>query len=154
MRREIKFTSIDDVITDLKNFSDANEAQIRTHGQWSLFQICRHLSESLDWAVGKIAYDYGKIPAFTPELQKKFYDRMVRSWKMKEGMENPYAPKVRLEGDCKVAVRELIDKTIAFVDHSGPFVKHFFFGEIKPEQWRVWHVLHCQHHLSFASRDV
>ena len=148
-RRTLSFKTLDEAITEIESFRDR---EVKTHGVWSFYQILNHLALGAEWAMnqpsGFTPEEPG--PAMKPSLQRKFFDRMVRTGKMKDGFQNPASPTVRVEGDAAAELERLLSALTELKNYSGPHPDHIVFGQLSTAEWQLWCAMHCAHHLGFA----
>ena len=148
MQRTLVFGSVEHVLAELDRLG---AGPVTTTGVWSFAQILDHLREGAEWAMARAPESYrSEGQLLSPEVGRRFYERMVRAGKMRGGVNNPQAPQVRTEGDAAAALLKLRMALAELRDYGGPHPVHAFFGPLTREEWQVWNVLHCAHHLGFA----
>lgn len=151
MRRDLRFEDTDQLLAELDRLGSG---PVRTTGLWSFSQILEHLRDGVYWALNRDPAAYrSNGPVIEAEAGRRFYERMVRSGKMRAGVDNPNAPRTREEGDHRLPLRELRVAIQELESYSGPFPVHTFFGVLSADEWRIWNRLHCAHHLSYAEQQ-
>src|SRR5437016_3638653 len=102
MRRELKFNSFEDALTELK---DLEKGPVQTTGLWSFYQTLTHCAESLEFCVSR-------YPSEAPWIIRATIGRLAFKEFMKMGYFKPgspyhHAPLQREEGDEKAALARL-----------------------------------------------
>jgi hypothetical protein len=143
-RRQLAFTRLDQVMPDV----DRLLAGHQTTGNWSLGQICNHLSGALRGSIEGIdARAPWLLRTFVGPIAKR---QLLRTGKMLEGVKLPEnaLPKPNLDERAEAeALRAAIGYYLA---HTGPMAAHPFFGPLTRAEWDRLHEIHCAHHLSFV----
>jgi Protein of unknown function (DUF1569) len=145
-RRKLRFASLDDVMPEVEGLLTGYE----TVGNWSLGQICNHLSR-----VFNLLVDAG--PTRTPPnrlARLRYY--MARKgffaieW-FPTGVRAPtklVLPDEGLNDRAEAeALRIALDR---FKAAPGPFPTHPFLGVMSKPEWVQFNCRHCAHHLGFA----
>ena len=124
----------------------------RMIGQWTLGQVCNHLS----WAI------IGSVdgsPFRTPWVVRKtigpvIVRRILKTGRFPNGIKLPgkFQPKPGL--DARAEAEALRAAIRLFGTHTGPFSDHPLAGPLSRETWDRFHSIHCAHHLSFAIPEV
>lgn len=143
-RRPLRFSSLEEIMPDV----DRLTAGHRTVGQWSLGQICNHLSKAIGYSIdgfpGKAPWLIRKLMA--PSIRKS----ILQTGEMSEGVKVPeiYLPKPGLDDRTEIeTLRQALQRYAAF---QGTLADHPFFERLSRDQWNQLHCIHCAHHLSFA----
>jgi Protein of unknown function (DUF1569) len=142
-RRTLSFGSFDEVMPDVERLLDGHY----TVGDWSLAQICQHLSMAMRRVVD--------LPASTPSdpslwLGEEEKRAVFASGKIPEGMPGPPAvmpTETRGEREEAEGLRQAIAHYGA---SAGPVIPHRFFGPLTKAEWDRLQLIHVAHHLSFA----
>jgi hypothetical protein len=145
--RTLAFVSLNEVMPEVDRLVDRH----RTVGNWSLAQICNHLS-------GFIILSVDGFPKLAPWILRKTVgplvcQRILKTGRIPTGIKTPkeFEPKPGLDAQAEVeALRAAIQ---VFSAHPGPFATHLFFGSLTRSQWERLHAIHSAHHLSFALPD-
>ena len=144
--RELKFTSLNDVLAELQFLGDSDRA---TTGNWSYYQILKHLANSIEASLVK----EGEAPKST-EVEKRVTDvlfrRLEKSGKMRAGLNNPYETSDRVDGNVGAEYNRLIDVIRRFQQHSGELNPESTMGTLDYRQYEYLHALHCALHLGFV----
>jgi Protein of unknown function (DUF1569) len=143
-RRTLSFDSLDQIMPDVDRLLLGH----KTVGNWSLGQICNHLT-------GGIIGTVNGFPSRAPWLIRKTVGPLIRrrilnAGRFPEGIKLPerFAPKTGADARAEAeALRAAIRLLTA---HSGPFAEHPLGGHIPRDEWERFHCIHCAHHLSFA----
>ncbi len=142
-RRPLSYASLDEVMPDVERLLEGHA----TVGNWSLAQICWHLS-----TVTRRVVD---MPASTPqdpsqwvgEEQKR---QVFDSGMIPEGLPGP--PEIMPSGT--LAEREEAEGLRQAIAHyrasPGPAIPHRIFGPLTKAEWDRLLLIHVAHHLSFA----
>ena len=143
-RRALTYASLDAVMPDVDRLILGYDKA----GQWTLGQICSHLSKALTLTVDG-------TPVRVSWLKRMVLGRLARwhvfrTGTMPAGIKVP-SPKLvpPAEADDRAEVEALRAAIRVFLGEVGPFVSHPLFGPMSVEEWRRFHGIHCAHHLSF-----
>lgn len=142
-RREVTFTSIDQVMTDV----DRLLAGHTKGGNWSLGQICNHLTKTV---VGSLeGYELRPPWILRYVVAPIFLKRMLKTGRMPTGVKAP-APIAPGEGlDDRAEAEALRAALKLFAAHTEPLPNHPLFGRLSHAQFERVHCIHAAHHLSF-----
>ncbi len=117
-------------------------------GNWSLGQICNHLTDSITFSVEG-------YPALAPWILRRtigpvIFRRILRKGTFPSGLTLPkkYQPKPGL--DARAEAEALRAALQYYAGYTGPVKEHPLAGRITRSQWDQFHNIHCAHHLSFA----
>ncbi len=121
----------------------------RTVGRWSLAQVLNHCAMTANWSID------GFLTKPAPRVVRMVLGglakrSMLGKRRIPEGfpLPKPYHPRPGLDLNAEVAAFGVaIDRVIR---HEGPFAKHPLFESMSRDEWRVYHCVHCAHHLSFV----
>ena len=142
-RRELRFTSFDDVMPDVERLLRGH----RTVGHWSLGQILRHLAKVLRRVVDLPATTPFDTSLWVSEEKKR---EVLGSGLIPEGLPAP-AEVVSEESFDPAEQAEELRRAIAhFKASSGPVIPHRFLGPLTKAEWDQIQLAHLAHHLSFA----
>ena len=143
-RRPLAFASLDRVMPDVDRLLEGHT----TVGDWSLGQICNHLTQSLTWTVEG-------FPKLTPWFVRKtigplLLRRILRTGRFPDSIKlpNAYLPKPGL--DDRAEAEALRAALWHFASHSAPLSDHPMAGAISQADWERFHCIHCAHHLGFV----
>jgi hypothetical protein len=143
-RRPLSFATLDQVMPDVDRLTAGYESV----GNWSLGQICNHLTGALTTSVEGTSF---KAPWLVRTLVAPFiFKRIMKTGQMTEGVKLPKAFLPREGLDDRAEVEALRAALGVFAAHSGPVAAHPFFGPISRADWERLHCIHCAHHLSFV----
>lgn len=146
-RRTLKFLRLDEVMPEVVRLMAGH----RTLANWSLGQICNHLTDTFRFSIEG-------FPVRAPWLVRKLVGPVARRLvlsrgKMPDGIKLPekFAPQPGLDARAEA---EALRAAISFFGaHTGPHSQHPFFGRMTAEDWRRLHCIHCAHHLGFVVPD-
>jgi hypothetical protein len=143
-RRDLSFSRLDEVMPDV----DRLMAGYRRVGNWSLGQMCNHLSNALSHTIEGFPVRAPWIVRMTiaPLVKRQIF----RTGRMREGIKVPEAVLPKPDLDDRAEAEALRATLRLYADAAGPFVPHPFFGRLSREEWDRFHCIHCAHHLSFA----
>lgn len=145
--RALTFDTIDRVMPDV----DRLLAGHKTLGQWSLGQICSHLSRAV---VGSVDGFPGRAPWIVRKtVGPVIFGHIVRTGGMREGIKLPPDVLPRPGLDARAEAEALRAALRMFAAHTGPVAEHPIFGRLTRDQWERLHCVHCAHHLSFVLPD-
>jgi hypothetical protein len=143
-RRSLKFSSLAEVMPDVDCLLQGH----RTGGNWSLGQVCNHLSDSLILSVEGFGV---KAPWLIRKTLGPIVKRQLfKTGQMREGIKIPekFLPKPGLDARAEAeALRAALQRYSA---HTGPMADHPMFGPLSRDEWTRLHCIHCAHHLSFV----
>jgi Protein of unknown function (DUF1569) len=147
-RRTLAFANLTEVMPEV----DRLLAGHRTVGQWSLGQICNHLSTGI---IGSV----DGFPVRLPWVVRKLIGplivrRILKEGRMREGVKLPekFVPRPGL--DARAEAETLRAAIRLFGTHTGPHADHPLTGPLPHETWERLHCIHCAHHLGFASPET
>ena len=146
-RRPLKYASMDEVMPDVDRLLLGH----RTLGQWSLGQICRHLS-------GVVAASAEGFPGLLPWLVRRtvgprILRTMLTTEALREGVWLPEKIKPKPGLDARAEAETLRAAVRQFAARPDPPVEHPICGKLTRDQWDHFHRVHCAHHLSFVVPD-
>lgn len=140
-RRTLTLACLDDIIAEV----DYLLAGHATVGNWSLGQICNHLSTAF-----KLVSDGGPQRAPRPgsdAMRVRFFEL----GHFPEGAKVPSSVFVPAEGlDDREQAERLAKEVRRFADSAGPFASHPLLGTLTKDEWIRFHCMHAAHHLGFA----
>ncbi|MDR3636740.1 MAG: DUF1569 domain-containing protein [Isosphaeraceae bacterium] len=146
-RRALEFAGLDQVMPDVDRLLGGHT----TTGNWSLGQICNHLSESVRFSLEGFGV---KAPwLLRMALGSTIKKQILKTGKMREGIKLPekFLPKPDL--DARAEAEALRASLRLFAAHTGPVADHPMFGPMTHAEWGRLHCIHCAHHLSFVQRN-
>jgi hypothetical protein len=148
---ELKFASLSDAVTHAENLLQTG---YQAHGQWSLGQVCQHLTAFTVSSLDGFSMRLG-VPWPLTILTKRmiFSDKAVRQ-PMPKGLPTPKMFKPDAASDDAAEVAAFAEACRRFDERlaaGGPFAKSPLVGKITPEQWHYVHLKHAGHHLGFLS---
>jgi hypothetical protein len=142
-RRTLRFVSLEEVMPDVERLLEGHS----TVGNWSLAQICRHVSTVMRRVVDLPASTPVDPSLWVPEERKR---EVLESGMIPEGL--PTLPEV-LPAEA-LDEREEAERLRAAIAHyreaTGPVIPHRIFGPLTKAEWDRIQCIHCAHHLSFA----
>jgi hypothetical protein len=151
-RRQLHFTSIDDITTDAGKLAQAERNQkLRQLGNWTLGQACGHLAAWIDYGFDGTPAKFSWIVRMLARGRRKKY--LLEP--MNPGGRLPRVPGGTLATDPLTTEDGLnrLKRACARLKASTPTRKHFIFGPLKPDEWKNIHLRHAELHLSFFRAD-
>lgn len=143
-RRPLSFTTLDQVMPEVDRLLQGHT----TVGNWSLAQICNHLTTSL---VGSVEGFEGRAPWLVRQTFGRLARRrLFRMGAIPEGVKLPerFLPRAGLDPRAEAeALRASIQLYAAATD-APPL--HPLLGRLSRAEWTRLHCIHCAHHLSFV----
>jgi Protein of unknown function (DUF1569) len=142
-RRTLRFNCLDEVMPDVERLL----VEHSTLGNWTLAQICRHLSTVMRRVVD--------LPASTPMDPSQWVSEDQKREVLDTGMlqEGLATPPLLLPPE-ELNEREEAEGLRAAIAHykasNGPVIPHRIFGPLTKAEWDRLQCIHCAHHLSFA----
>ena len=144
MRRSLSFTSLPEVIPDVRRLLAGHVM----HGQWSLGMMCQHLCRAFELSMEGF-----------PEQASWIYRRTVgvvarqvvlRVGWIPRGVKAPGMRLMKDHFDPALEAERLAEAIERFSAYSGKLAEHPMLGRFSKKQWVRFHCVHCAHHLSFA----
>jgi hypothetical protein len=144
-RRELRFTSFDDMIADAENL--VSSPQTRTLGNWPLAQLLTHLALGINVSIDGIA---AKAPWYT-----RLMGVFIKGRILKKGM----PPGFKLPRDVEAGMfpaaspqeaLESLRRAVARTQAEEMSARHPVFGKLTHEEWTQLHLGHAAMHLGFA----
>jgi hypothetical protein len=143
-RRTLTFDSLDLVMPVVDQLLEGHT----TVGDWSLGQICNHLTTTLTWTVEG-------YPKLAPWFVRKtvgplLLKRILRTGRFPDGIKLPkrYLPKPGV--DDRAEAEALRAAIWHFASYSGRLSDHPMAGQIARLDWERFHCIHCARHLGFV----
>lgn len=146
-RRELSFSSLDEVVADAERLS---QGDVRTTGNHSFGQILKHLALTHDMATGKIKTPR---PPLHMRLLMPFLKGMILNGPVKPGFKLPKASEEFFWPDGEIDIQEALTHLRESVENykaNGPLAVHPVFGKVSREQNDRLNCGHCAMHLSFV----
>ena len=149
-RRTLSFPSLLEVMPDVDRLLLGH----RMVGNWTLGQVCNHLSATLIASVDGEDFPIRLPWVFRRTIGPIIVGRMLKTGRMPTGIKIPekYRPKPDL--DARAEAEALRASIRLFGSHNGPYAEHPLAGPMGRETWERLHRIHCAHHLAFAVPDV
>jgi len=145
-RRDLKFTSLDDVLADAEKLASSPDTEVL--GNWPLNHLFMHLASAMNKSIDGIS--------FKPPWQYRLLGFFIKGRILSRGMPPgfrlpkeaearayPAAPSVE---DALETLRKAVDR----VKTERMTVRHPVFGRLNHEEWTRFHLRHAELHLSFA----
>jgi hypothetical protein len=143
-RRTLAFASLAEVMPEV----DRLLAGHRTVGNWTLGQICNHLTRAITGSVDGFP---GKMPwLFRMTIGPLILRRILGKGEMPAGIKLPEKLLPRPGLDDRAEAEALRAALRLFAAHPGPWAAHPLAGRLDRETWERLHCIHSAHHLSFA----
>jgi len=144
MIRNPVFQSYTDIINEIQKLQKG----YTQNGNWTLGQICSHLSY----------YYRGSLEGFSKPLPwiiratiGKIFRRLYLSEKplKKGGATDPKS--VALSGNENQQIQQALDLLKRLEKNQGPLKPSSLIGELSNDEWKHIHLKHSAHHLGFLS---
>lgn len=144
-RRVLRFESLDQVMPDVDRLLQGHQ----TVGNWTLGQICNHLSLAM---LGSLeGYPLRPLPGFVRATAGRLImNHMFKTEQIREGFWLPKKDSPKPGLDARAEAEALRATLGLFAAESEPKGVHPFFGKLTRAQWDQFHRIHFAHHLSFA----
>lgn len=143
-RRTLRFNSYSEVIQEIESLQKNGYSK---GGNWSLAQICRHISYYHKGALDGFA---SKMPWIIRVTMGKFFlNKLLKERTYKEGNQTDPRSVFTPEPDEKQAIEEAITLLKRLEATTTPLHPSGFFGEMTNEQWKTINLDHASHHLGF-----
>lgn len=147
-RRTLRFESFDDLIRDAERLLAGGYEKA---GNWSLSQVCDHLSDWLTYPLD--GFPKAPVPirlmlwAVRRTMGRGMFEKYLR-----DGMPagKPTMPQsVHVPGDDAAAVAKLREAVGRFRRHTGEYLPSPLFGRLTRDEAEQLQLGHAAHHLSF-----
>ncbi|MCE9599100.1 MAG: DUF1569 domain-containing protein [Spirochaetia bacterium] len=142
-RRELHFNSYSEIAKDIQNLSRG----YARGGQWSLGQMTKHLSFYLRGALDGFPKMLPWIIRVT--IGKFLLKGMLTKAETKEGGPTAPASVYPPDVDEAQAVQEILVLLDRLENNQAQLHPSAFFGDLTNAQWKILHLNHAAHHLSF-----
>jgi len=148
-RREVSFSRLDEIMPEVDRLIDGGHTTV---GNWSLAQICNHLTSSLIWSVEGYPV---KLPWVLRATFGKFIKRQIfRSGKIKPNAPLPQhmTPQPGLDARAEAeALRAAISQYLANPTKRAP---NPMFGALTPDETDKLNLYHAAHLLGYVLPTV
>ena len=147
-RRELKFSSLDEVVAEVERLANG---EVHTTGNHSFPEIVRHLALTHDMVTGKVE---GPTPPWYLKLIVGLFKSRILS-------DKPLSPGIKLPANAEsffwpsseVSLDDAIvhlKESVANYTANGALPKHPMFGTVSAEQNLSMNLRHAALHLSFV----
>ena len=143
-RRQLTFSTYDDVIAELDRLSGGGYQQV---GNWTLGQICRHLSYYLRGSLD--GFDFMLPWPVRKLVGRALLKRLLAKEAIPDGARTIPQSVFEPDDDDTGAVADAMSLLGRLRDHRGELHPSPLFDHVTPEQWQHLHLIHAAHHLSF-----
>lgn len=144
-QRRLTFTSLDQIMPEVDRLLSA---EYTLAGQWSVGQICKHLTNAITFSVEG-------YPALAPWIVRKtigpvLMQRILKKGVFPQGIGLPakFAPKPGC--DARAEAEALRAALRHYQGHTGAMGEHPLSGKLTRAQWDAFHIIHSAHHLGFV----
>jgi len=142
-RRSLEFADYDQLLEEVRRLSSAPTRQL---GNWTLGQICEHVSKAMDMAIDGAPF---KAPFFIRWVGPYFKKR-VMAQPMTPGFQLPKIARPLLPTNVEDAAGvAMVERSVARLRGTSQRQPHFAFGPMTREEWDHLHLKHAAMHLSF-----
>jgi hypothetical protein len=143
-RRSLSFESLDQVMPEVDRLLETGYTRA---GNWTLGQICEHLSRTLRLAIEP---DGKKAPwLIRATLGPALFRHVVRTGRMRTGIPAPGQLGPGNPADDREGVEMLRSTIPQALERIPASMEHPFFGRVGREDFLRLQCIHCAHHLSF-----
>ncbi len=124
----------------------------RTIGNWSLGQICNHLTGAITSSVDGVPYRFPWIVRKT--VGPSLFRRILKTGRFPRGARLPDQFSPSPGADARAEAEALRAAIRLFHAHPGPFSGHPLADHLDQRAWTRFHAIHCAHHLAFVVPEV
>ena len=143
-RRQLSFQTYSEVIDDIERLRAGGYERA---GNWSLGQICFHLSYYMRGSLEGFPF---KMPWIIRKLiGKRLLRKILEQGGMRAGMQTIPSSRPPKELDEDAAIDEAIEYLRRLEHHEGDLHPSPMFDQLPLDQWQRLHLGHTAHHLSF-----
>jgi hypothetical protein len=147
-RRSLSFSSLSEVMPEVDRLLLGH----RTVGNWTLGQICNHLSGALVASVDGASF---RLPWIVRKTIGPFFvRRILKTGRFPDGIKLPERLQPRPGLDARAEAEALRAAIRLFNSHTGPYADHPLAGPTNRETWERFNCIHCAHHLAFVEPEV
>jgi hypothetical protein len=143
-RRELDFKSVNDIMPEVDRLLKGYEKA----GQWSLGQMCNHLTKSVVYSVegGDISVPWF-VRTFIAPLAKR---HILKTRRMPSGIKGAPEAEPKSGLDDRAEAEALRAALAHYAMVTEPLFAHPVFGKLPRKDWDSFHCIHAAHHLGFA----
>ena len=142
-RRSLAFDNVLQVLPEIRRVAPAH----RCVADWSLAQVCHHLTASFIGAMEGFDLSNHRLKRFL--LKRKMLQVALTKGIPRNYMVDPnLTPPPEL--DLEETIHALANAIQRYENHRGSLHAHPLFGMMSREVWDRVHCIHCAHHLSFV----
>jgi len=143
-RRELHFTSLDEVLEDARAVCRGNPTAL---GNWSPGQILMHLARSIDASIDGIP---GRL-SWPMRMLGKVLKKRLLTGRLRAGFKPPrQIARQLMPGETSTeAGLKALTEAIERLKQTSDRAPHIFLGELTADQWEQFHLRHAELHLSF-----
>lgn len=145
-RRSLRFQNYEQVLVEAERL---NEMGYEPTGNWSLAQVCHHLSMVMEYSLDGFPKQQ---PWLFRWIARRFFLPRVLKHQVIRGrapagaaLQPPDSP------DAPAALARLHKAIDRLKNHKGELAPSPAFGPLTPDEWREVHLWHCEHHLGFLA---
>jgi hypothetical protein len=148
--RRLEFNDFDDVNQEAERLLNGTYQKA---GTWDLAQVCNHLADAMTLSATKGVRPMASLPVRW-YIRWRYLNKVLQSRKLPSGVKAPEEVRAPASGDPAAAVQRLREAVAQCKAHQGEYKPHPYFGYLKPDQARQFHLIHCAHHFSFLVPDA
>jgi hypothetical protein len=141
-RRKLRFYSYEQVMAEIERLAPAH----RTLGRWSLGQICEHLADTQEAALGLAGSEIKTSRLFRATVGRISWLVLLWFGFIPEQF-GGLGPRPPAELDAALS---RLRASFARISTEPQTAIHPVFGSLSQDQWRQFHLRHAAHHLSFV----
>jgi hypothetical protein len=148
-RRELHFTRIDEILTDIDRLS---RGKFHTIGNWTFPQIVDHLARAIQASIDGFGF---QAPWWARKIVAPLLKNSILTKPMWSGFKLPETAKA-LMPDSEITLAAAIDKlkqAVARFQQEHKRAPHPFLGLMPPREYELLHLRHSELHLSFVVPD-
>ena len=146
--RRLQFDTLGAAVDDARQLLESGYVR---HGNWSLGQICRHLTLVQDPSIDGYAAWMSLFAPLRPLMRRWLLPKVLRPDSPRGIRTAPmFVPPESVDDDVEVeAFSASVERLI---NHSGEFAPHPAFGRMPRDKILAIHSAHAAHHLRFLQR--
>ncbi len=146
-RRTLHFASYQDILDDVHAMAERPTHHL---GNWSLGQICEHLSKAIEYAVDGAPFGV----AWYFRLLGPLFKKRTLTQPMKPGFKLPQSAAEYLPSNTDAAAGiARLEGAIAKYQQAPELKPHVIFGRMSQDEWDQLNFRHAEMHLSFIVPD-
>ena len=145
-KRGLRLATLDDVLNQTDMLM---KRSYQKSGEWSLGQICQHLSYGIIFSIDGHPFELSKVMVFVNQTifskKKVLREGFKPGFKMR-GPLKQYMPDPRILDEEGV---DMLNAAVERLKKEGASRPSPMYGKMNEVEWEKFHLRHAEHHLAF-----